>query len=154
MINISMDYVLLILWYTKYFNSWHIIDTSALFVPLVLPILDLCVCQYNSIPCISRWDSSYTAQYTVLRTSILARLHNTQYFEIRCRLYWTILRNSSLVIQGNSILSHSIFATMSAIWSNKGDSQYIRDFSDLPVMCPHDRNMFELKITRLVRVLI
>ena len=73
--------VLLILWYTYHFYGCRIVDTlrylsflwlvycwnfgilsiSVLFIPLVVPILDICASRYCSIPSISRFDTDYIA---------------------------------------------------------------------------------------------
>ena len=56
-----------VLQYTKYFDGWRtvftceILSISALFMPLVLPILDVCACRYCSVPSISIFDTEYTA---------------------------------------------------------------------------------------------
>ena len=73
--------------YCLYFE---ILSISALFIVLVLPILDISGCRYWFIPSIWRFDTGYTGQYYVLGTWILLKLLNTPYFEILWRIVYTL----------------------------------------------------------------
>ena len=100
--------VLLILRGTQYFDGWRTVGTlrysefwcfaycwyfeilsiSALFILLLLPLFDICVSLYCSISSISRLDTGYTGQLSVLDAWILMILLNTKYLEIRYWLRW------------------------------------------------------------------
>ena len=73
--------------YCLYFE---ILSISALFIVLLLPILDISGCRYCLMHRIWRFDTDYTGQRLGLGTWILLKLLNTQHFDIRWRAVYTL----------------------------------------------------------------
>lgn len=144
-IYIRLDYVSVLYQGSSiYFECSRTIDTliCKLFWPssycLYYPINSirywLCVCRYLSKSCILRRDTGYAAQHSVLGTwyawycstlsfrySILAIMDNK-----------SVVGNPNLVLQGNNTSALSPQYT--------GNTEYVNDFGEFPVMCPHHSN--------------